>query len=398
MTKKLIGIVIAIMTALLALVVLWQLRTVVVYVLISLMFAAALRPLFKHLEGRSLLVRLAWIILYLVALGSFVFLIILTIRSAISEIQQLAKNVSAQDTWSLPFWLEGSMFQHVLIARLPPPSTFFEAITGNEGQFVLPALLSFTQGVGGIAAGVIVILFMSIYWSINQIHFERLWLSLLPSAKRKKSRGIWRIVEPEIGAYIRGQLIQSLIAGLLLYLGFKMFGSPYPSLLALIGALACLIPVIGEPFIVITVLLTGLLTSAQLSFFTTLYTVFVLIALRVWIKPRLFNRRWENLILTIVLLLALADAFGLVGIILAPLLSVVFQILWSRLVSHHAILGASAQISDLRERQARISEIIEAMDEPAIPLVTSSMERLAELIEKADPVLQASQQTENSNQ
>ena len=37
-----------------------------------------------------------------------------------------------------------------------------------------------------------------------------------------------------------------------------------------------------------------------------------------------------------VLLIALADAFGFVGIIVAPPLSIVCQILWSRLVSHRA--------------------------------------------------------------
>jgi hypothetical protein len=33
---------------------------------------------------------------------------------------------------------------------------------------------------------------------------------------------------------------------------------------------------------------------------------------------------------------------------------------------------------------------IEAMDEPRLPLVISSMERLTHLIEKAEPILQAS--------
>ena len=65
-------------------------------------------------------------------------------------------------------------------------------------------------------------------------------------------------------------------------------------------------------------LLVGLLTSVQLSLFTALYALVVLIALGVWVKPRLFNRRWDNPILTVVLLIALADAFGLVGIIVAP--------------------------------------------------------------------------------
>jgi putative permease len=389
MTKQLVGFGTAVMTTLLALVVLWQFRIVVVYVLISLTLAAALRPLVNRLVRQGFVVRVAWILLYLVALGSFGFLLFLTGKTAINEIQQLSPTVSVQDAWRLPIWLEGSSFQQALAARLPPPSKLFIAVTGDQGQLVLPAVLGFTQGIGGVVSGALVILFLSIYWSINQNHFERLWLSLLPSGQRKQARGIWRTVEPDIGAYIRGQIIQSLLAGLLLGLGYWLLGSPYPALLALAGALACLIPVVGAALAVIPVLLVGLLTSVQLSLFTALYALVILIALGVWVKPRLFNRRWDNPILTVVLLIALADAFGLVGIIVAPPVSVVCQILWSRLVSRRTVAGAAAQVSDLKERQARVWETIKAMEDPPLALVTSSMERLTHLIEKAEPILQA---------
>jgi putative permease len=389
MTKQLVGFGMAVMTTLLALVVVWQFRIVVVYVLISITLAAALRPLVNRLVGRGLLVRVAWILLYLAALGGFGFFLFLTGESAIHEIQQLAQTVSVQDEWRLPIWLEGSSFQQALVARLPPPSKLFEAVTGDQGQLVLPAILGFTQGIGGVIGGGLIILFLSIYWSTNQIHFERLWLSLLPSGQRKQARDVWRTVEPDIGAYIRGEVIQSLLAGLLLGLGLWLLGSPFPALLALAGALACLIPMVGIVLAVTPVLLVGLLTSVQLGLVTAFYALVVLIALGVWVKPRLFNRRWDNPILTVVLLIALADAFGLVGIIVAPPLSVVCQILWSRLVSRRAASGAAAQVSDLKERQERVWEAIRAMDEPPLALVSSSMERLTHLIEKAEPVLQA---------
>lgn len=279
---------------------------------------------------------------------------------------------------------------------MPPPSTLFEAVTGSQGQLVLPALFGFTQGIGGIVSGVLVILFLSIYWMINQIHFERLWLSLLPSGQRKEARGVWRTIEPDIGAYLRGEVVQSLLAGLLLAFGFWLLGSPYPVLLALAGALVCLIPVVGVTLAVITVLLVGLLTSVQLSLFTALYALVVLTALGAWVKPRLFNHRWDNPILTVVLLIALADAFGLVGIIVAPPLSVVCQILWSRLVSRRAVSGAAAQVSDLKERQERLWATIRAMEGPSLPLVTSSMERLTQLMVKAEPILQAALPAEPS--
>ena len=389
MTKQIIRIGAAVMTTLLALLVFWQFRIVVVYVLISLALAAALRPLVSRLAGRGFLVRTGWILVYLVALGSFGFLLFLTTQAAINEIQQLAHTVSAQDAWKLPVWLEGSSFQQALVALLPPPSTLFAAITGDQGQLVLPALLGFSENIVSLVSGILVILFLSIYWSINQIHFERLWLSLLHSGQRKQARGIWRTVEPDLGAYIRSQVIHGLLAGLVLGLGYWAMGSPYTALLALAGALACLVPVAGPVLAMLAVLLVGLLTGVQLSLFTALYTFIVLIALGLWVKPRLFKRRWDNPILTLVILIALAGAFGLVGIIIAPPISVVCQILWNRLVSRRAVLGAAVQISDLKERQERVWATVRAMDEPALPLVTSSMERLSELIGKAEPILQA---------
>jgi predicted PurR-regulated permease PerM len=389
MMKRLALYALAVLTTLLALVLLWQFRIALVYVLISLALAAALRPLMQRLVDRRWWVRMAWILLYLVVLGGFGFVLFLAGETAINEIQKLAHTVSAQDAWTLPVWLEGSSFQQTVISRLPPPSKLFEAFTGTQGQLVLPALLGFTQGIGGVVSAGLVILLLSLYWSINQIHFERLWLSLLPSGQRTRARGIWRTIEPDLGAYIRSEVIQSLLAGLLLGLGYWLLGSPYPILLALIGALAWLIPVVGAPLAVILPLTLGLLTSVRLSLFTALFTLVVLIALQVWVEPRLSKRKWNNPILTIVIILAMADAFGLFGMLVAPPLSVVCQILWSRLVIHRAVSGAAIQVSDLRERQARLWDTIKTMDEPPVAMITSNMARLTQLIEKAEPILHA---------
>lgn len=385
--KQLVVIGTAVMTTLLAFVVLWQFRTVVVYVLISLALAATVRPFVKDLTRRGLVMRVVLIFLYTVGLVGFGFLIFYVGRFAVSDVQQVAQTLSVQGSWVLPAWLEGSSFQYTLLSWLPTPEELFEAVTGERGQLVLPAVLDLTEGIGGIASGVFLVLILSIYWSINQVHFERLWLSLLPAEQRKQARDVWRTIEPDLGVYIRSEIVQSLLAAVLLGLGYWLLGSQYPALMALVGALAWLIPVVGAPLAIILPLLMGLLTSVQLSLFTILYTLVVLIALQVWVEPRLFKRKWDNPILTLVILLAMADAFGLPGILAAPPVSAVCQILWSLLASNRLNAGAAVQISDLKERQVRLWAVIQEMEEPPPPLVTSSMERLASLIEKAEPLL-----------
>src|SRR5689334_12922165 len=376
MTKRVVVIGTAVMTTLLALVALWQFRIVVIYVLVSLVLAATVRPIARSESRRSFKTRLLLISLYVVSLGIFGLLIFLIGRLLIGDLQQLAQKISTQGSWMLPSGLQGGWFQQALNRWLPTPDKLFEAIT-SQRQLMLSAVLGFTQGIGGVVSGFLVILFLSIYWSINQNHFERLWLSLLPSEQRTHARDIWRTLEQDLGAYIRSEIIQSLLAVVLLGFGYWLLGSQYPALLAVVGAVAWLVPIVGAALAVILPLLLGLLTGAQLSLFTVLYTLFVLIALQVWLEPRLLKRKWDSPILTLILVLALSDAFGLLGIIIAPPLAVVCQILWNLLINNQLVPEAEVQVSDLKEREARLRLTIQEMEGPPPPLVVSSMERLS---------------------
>ena len=388
MTKRLLMSGAAVMTTLLALVVLWQFRIVVIYVLIALALAVTVRPIARSNPRRKLMPRLLLILLYIVGIGIFFLLIFLIGRLLIGDLQQLASKISIQSAWVLPLWLEGGLFQQALDRWLLTPDKLFEAIT-SQRQLMLSAVLGFTQGIGGIVGGFIVILSLSIYWGTNQNHFERLWLSLLPSEQRKQARDIWRTIEHDLGDYIRSEIIQSLLAVPLLGLGYWLLGSQYPALLAVVGAIAWLVPIVGAGLAVILPLILGLLTGAPLSLFMVLYTLILLVALQVWVEPRLLKRKWDNTVLTLVIILAMADAFGLLGIIFAPPIAVVCQILWNLLVSDRLTPDAVIQISDLKERQASLHLAIEEMEGPTPPLVSSSMQRLANLLEKAEPILQA---------
>lgn len=386
MTRQLLIIGLAVMVTALGLLLAWQFRQVLVYVLFSLALAAAVRPLVSRLSGRSRMRRLSLILLALFVLFAFGTLVAWSVTAATGEIQRLGNQLSVQDAWQQPEWLAGTSVQQLLDERVPSPNALFAALTGEEGQLVLPTLLGFTQNIISTISAALVILFLSVYWSIDRVHFERLWLSLLPAGQRAQVRDIWRTVEPEVGAYIRNEAIQSLLAGLLLGLGYWVLGLPSPNLLALMAALALLVPMVGSVLIVVIVLLVGLLTSVQLSLLSVLYTLAILVALKIWVEPRLFNRRHYNPILTVVILIALADAFGFVGIIVAPPVAATCQILWTRLVSNRAMAGPADRISDLRERQAQVMTTVQAMDEPP-PLITSSLGRLTNLLDQAEPVL-----------
>src|SRR5688572_1230369 len=132
MTKRLFMIGTAVMTTLLALVLLWQFRVVAIYVLISLALAATVRTIARSETRRSFVTRLLLVLLYLVSIGIFGLLIYLVSRLVIGDLQQLAQKISEQSTWILPPWLEGSLFQQALVAWLPTPDRSEERRVGKE--------------------------------------------------------------------------------------------------------------------------------------------------------------------------------------------------------------------------------------------------------------------------
>ena len=389
-TKRILIIGTAVMSTLLALSALWQFRIVLITVVISLVVAATFRPISRSETRRSLRVRAVLALQYIAGFIVFVLIVYLVGRYLIGDFEQLTEQLSGQSTWVVPPILQGSFIEKSVLPTIPTPDKLLNALI-SQRQIVVPAVLGITQSLGGMLSSLLIILFLSAYWSVNQNHFERLWLSLIPAKQRKGARYVWRTVERDIGAYTRSEIVQSLLAGFFLGVGYYLLGSPYPTLLAVAGAIAWLIPLVGGVLATILPFLLGLMISPQFGLLCVLYTLVVLAALQIWVEPRLFKLKLDNPILTFVILLVMADSFGLLGIIAAPPISVICQILWNLLVTERANLTENTiRLSDIKEQQARIQAAIERMHGTAPPLVLSTVERLNELIEKAEPALKES--------
>src|SRR5690349_4619860 len=111
MMKQLMIIGIAVMSTLLALVILWDFRIVVVYVLLSLALAATVRPLVVDWQSRGIIWRLGLMLLYVIVAGVFGWLVFLAGKYVGGDIQQISQTLSMQDTWHLPAWVGNSSTQ-----------------------------------------------------------------------------------------------------------------------------------------------------------------------------------------------------------------------------------------------------------------------------------------------
>jgi predicted PurR-regulated permease PerM len=243
---------------------------------------------------------------------------------------------------------------------LPEPPTAAFA-NPEEIAAMLPAFLGITQGLLSLVAGLAVVLALSLYWSADQHRFERLWLSLLPAGRRAQVRDSWRTIESSIGAYLRSQTLQSLLAALLLGTGYWVLGLDFPVLLAVVAALTMFIPLLGGALMVFLAFLVGTLSGGNsIAIAAVVYTLVVLIFLEFVVEPRILPRHRSSTMLTILLLLPLIESFGLAGLVFAPLLASTIEVLSIQLFRAQTQRSSTAvHISQLEEKHRKLTAGLE---------------------------------------
>jgi predicted PurR-regulated permease PerM len=384
--KRLAWFTLVMLTTLTLALLFWEFRVAVLLFVLSLVVAATVRPLVDRFAARGLPRGLALLLTYAICIGGVIALVVILSGPLLTDLQQLTKNVAGSYEQMKTQWPTGSPFQQTLAQQLPSTAELYQLFSGSLPQTVL----GITLGAFELLGQLMIVLVLSVYWSADQEHFKRLWLSLLPFDRRARARLIWQTLESGLGAYLRSQVIQTVLAVILLGLGYQVLGLQYPVALALIGAIGWLIPWVGLLLAVLPALWVGLSSSLALGLVAAAFTIGVLCFLEFVVEPRLFNRRRFSSLLVVIVVLVLVDEYGLIGILLAPPLAAAIQILAGQLMRSTTTAKATlAQpISALQAQLAAVQSVLAAETVPPGPELNNLVDRLAQLIARADQVEQ----------
>jgi predicted PurR-regulated permease PerM len=368
----------------------WEFREAVILFGFSLAIAAAARPYVELMADRGIPSALAIVIVYLVFIVSLVALLWAVGSSITHELQQLFDQftLTYEQMWSM--WPKGSQVEKLIIQQLPPPDTLYKSFSPERTGPMLNSLLGITMSWATLLGQFFTILMLGIYWSADRVHFERLWLSVLPVESRARSRDVWRDIERDFGGYVRSELLQSILAGVLLGFGLWAMGVHYPTLLAVFAALAWLIPWLGGVLVLLPVGLTAFSQSWVLGAGATAYAIGVLFFLEFVIQPRIIRRRQFSSLLSILLIIALAEPYGLLGFIVAPPLAAAIELIFRyNLQSRPQTQEArdQKQVSELHARIDRLRQVAEKNAENIEPQTLNLLSRLETLVDKADDVI-----------
>lgn len=389
--KRLAWYAVIVLTTLLALRLLWELRSVVVLVLLSMATASAFRPLIAGFEKRRLSRGLSLALAYLVVFGALAVLVFLSYRPLLNDLQAASNRLTIFYDSITVNWPAGTPAQQTIAEQLPSTRELTLRMTGEEGARSIQTLVGLTGNIFWFFGQVGLILILSIYWSADFLRIERLWLALLPVEARTQARETYRAIEAGLGAYIRSEAIQSVLAGVMLWAGYQVLGMPYSVLLALLGALAWLVPWFGAILAVIAPLLVGLSAGGiPMAALAVGYTLLVLFFQEWVIEPRFFTRETYSSVILVVMVLILGEEFGLLGLVMAPLVSAAAQITLRYLAQPPVTvspeqIGAAEIEEQLAALQTRVQDLqieleAEADDGSSHPGMLNLMERLKKLL------------------
>jgi predicted PurR-regulated permease PerM len=386
--KQTVWYIIVIAITLVVLILLWEFSLSIVLFALSLAVAAALRPIINTIAIRIRSKRFALGLVYSLVIGVIVVLLVGVGQLLFQDLQRATDDFATSYERIKNSWpREESMFRQTLAEQLPSSNDLYQAITSEQGLLILTEEDGPGQGIFSTFGYIGIILVLSIYWSADQLRFERMTVSLFPNDHRPKALHIMRSIEKGVGAYLRSELLQSLLAGLILGVGYGLIGLRYPALLATWAAVTRLIPWFGVVIAVLPIFFFGIGALPFSNFLAVLYAILVLLILKSVVEPRVMDQRRNNSLLIVLFVIILAEAFGFVGVLLAPPLAVAVQILLQELYPLFA-QRYSQEVQEAFELKKRLSRLRRSVKSSASSEAARLVNQLYQLVRQTIAYMQ----------
>ena len=319
---------------LLGLYLLYELRAVMVQLLLAVIIAAGMTPLVDRLSAmggatagaggarrRRMPRPVAVLLVYLTLLGAIVALVAAIVPPAASQVRELGRD-APRYLRELEGWLDELAARY----RIVPPGlgqSIPEQLQGGVVQLggavtqalvALGVLLEALQGV----LNFIFILFLALYLTTDSDRIRRYAISFLPSERRPQAEVVTGHIGDRLGGWVRGQITLSAIIGAVSLVGLLVIGVPYAVLLALVAAIGEAVPMIGPILSAVPAVIVAFFVSPVKGLLTIGLYIIVQQLENVLIVPKVMERAVSLHPLAVMMALLIGgELYGVTGAILS---------------------------------------------------------------------------------
>lgn len=295
---------------------LYYIREVWVIVLISLILAAAFQPLVKgwsKIFGRTFSVILLLLIFIALVVG-FVYLVIPPLA-----------NQSVEIIKRTPDFVD--RFKHItagfpyLETGLSSAIQNLSGITGN--------IISITANFFGALVGFVTVIILMLYFLLDEKFFTNLGQNVIAENKAEQFFAVVKKISTKVGSWLRGQLLLSLVIGVMTFIGLKIIGIPFATMLAVLSGIFEIIPIAGPVISGIIAALVALTISPIAALIVLLFYVVVQQVENNLLVPKIMERAvgLPPAIIIVAILIG-GKLYGILGALLAVPILAILYVIW----------------------------------------------------------------------
>lgn len=298
--------------------VLYVSRDVLLAALLAITIASALEPFVSYLERKRIPRIIGTLAIYLLSILAIALIIYIVIPIFLVELNSILTNSNdLVGSISTSLGVNPSLFE-TLTATI---NTFTATLLG--GKTTLVAILS--QLLGGLLLMIIVFV-ISFYLTIDKGGLERFITTILPRSYHDTVLQIYERMRHKISNWFAGQIFLSIVIGIAVWLGLWALGVKYSFIIGIVAAVLELVPYVGPIFSGSLAVITAMTQSTSLGMYTLILFIAIQQVESHFLIPAV-NKYTTNLnpVIVIMALLIGGKVFGIVGIILAVPIAVLFQ-------------------------------------------------------------------------
>ena len=376
---------------------LWELRGAIIIALLAIALSAAVRASVLSLWRSGLPSRAAQVIVTGLVLALFFGVSLVTIYVLVERLPLALEDLVTYYVQWRESYAQGGGAAAAFALRLPAPADLGRLLGGDDRTALLRLALGFTSNLGSLMVDATLVASIAMYWTADRARYERLWLSLLPPRPRSPIRKMIQATDNVVGTYIRSEVVQYVLAFSLLALGYSLGGIKYAYLLAWLGALLQLLPLIGVFLASLLTVVIGATYGIGMMLVAIVYALAVFAAIKYAGAGPADQRTGPAGILSLLLAVALIDLWGVVGLLIAQPIAYALRTVYEHLKSmreNFKIVSGAEPIADYAEHLANIAREINTLNEAEHLQVASLHERAVRLVKDLEEIEKESQRPE----
>lgn len=297
--------------------VLYLIRNIVFIFIIIFVLDAAFSPVVDSLEKQKIPRLAGTIIVYLFMLAILVAFSFLIFPPLAAQVTNIANNAPDIINSLMPLYnkiVDFSYHQTNIINLIQQSLQSLSSQVGNLGTNFVSATLGVFSGI----VSVLVIAILLFYLLLEKNSFAKSVVYFLPKSKQNYYLRVANKISLKWGDWFRGQILISIVMGIVVGIGLKIIGVPYALTLGVIAAFTEFIPVLGPILGAIPAVIIALTVNPWIGLIVLIFYIVVQQLENYILVPKIMQKTVGLSPVVIILAILIGgQLFGLLGVLLA---------------------------------------------------------------------------------